>query len=55
MLSYEDFLNQAKEFLIKVLSAAQENAISLEDHWHIDHLCFRVSDESSYTSWRIWH
>lgn len=39
---------QANDFLEKVFKELNRNNFTLEEHWHIDHLCYRTSTQEHY-------
>ncbi|WII71149.1 VOC family protein [Bdellovibrio sp. 22V] len=42
------FHSLAQEFLQKLFSELQEHQVQIEEHWDIDHLCYRVSSIERY-------
>lgn len=47
-----EFQRQAEKFLTKVFLQMTNQSIVLENHWDIDHLCFRVSTDESYLKFK---
>jgi predicted metalloenzyme YecM len=48
-----DFQRQALVFLERLFLQMSNQSIDLENHWDIDHLCFRVSSEEHYQSKKL--
>ncbi|MBX3040433.1 MAG: VOC family protein [Bdellovibrionaceae bacterium] len=43
-------MDQARDFLERAFAEFERKAFSIEDHWHIDHLCYRTSTQELYLS-----
>lgn len=40
--------DQAHDFLSKVFAETKGHGLVLQNHWHIDHICYRAATENSY-------
>jgi predicted metalloenzyme YecM len=40
--------NQAQDFLKRAFAELEQNHFTLDEHWHIDHLCYRTSTQENY-------
>lgn len=51
-MNESEFQRQAAQFLEKLFQQMTHQSIVLENHWDIDHLCFRASTEDSYQKFK---
>lgn len=47
-MNFESFRKQANSFLDKIFQELKSSNLSIEPHWMIDHLCFRVETQEEY-------
>jgi uncharacterized protein len=47
-MSLNELQTLADHFLSRVFKELERNRFELEEHWHIDHLCFRTSSQENY-------
>ncbi len=47
-MNYEQFVSLAQNFLDHCFTELKNKHFTLENHWHIDHLCFRTESNQRY-------
>lgn len=49
-MTFNEISTQANNFLNMAFAELRVNNFTLEEHWHIDHLCYRTSTQENYLS-----
>lgn len=49
-MTFEKIAEQANTFLTMAFAELERNHFVLDEHWQIDHLCYRTSTQESYLS-----
>lgn len=52
-MNYEQFVSLAQNFLSRCFIELKNKSFVLENHWHIDHLCFRTESNESYERFKL--